>query len=459
MTAATGEKPDAVFTRGPVMRHVAVMSATGAVGLTAIFAVDLLSLLYISWLGQVNVTAGVGFATTVFFLSTSVNIGMMIAVSAVVARALGSGDRARARRLGGSGVLLMTLASALVAIAMMAWMGPLLTLLGATGEAHQVAWRFMAIAMPSNVLMALGLAFSAVLRAVGDARRAMYVTLAGGIGTAAIDPLLIFGLGLGPDGAAWAICASRLIFTIIGYLGAVRVHDLVARPQLGPLLDDVRPIGTIALPAVLTNVATPVAFGYITAALSAFGEEAVAANAIANRLAPVAFCIVFALSGAIGPIFSQNLGAGLGERVRRTLTDGLLFSFGCVVAAWIVLFVARDGIVAMFAAQGETARLVVFFCTVLAGSWIFHGALFVANAAFNNLGFPLLATGFNWGKATLGTVPFVAAGAHLGGAEGALLGQAVGAVVFGVAGVIVAYRCVDRLSADPAAMAQVGGTT
>ena len=328
MTAATGEKPDAVFTRGPVMRHVAVMSATGAVGLTAIFAVDLLSLLYISWLGQVNVTAGVGFATTVFFLSTSVNIGMMIAVSAVVARALGSGDRARARRLGGSGVLLMTLASALVAIAMMAWMGPLLTLLGATGEAHQVAWRFMAIAMPSNVLMALGLAFSAVLRAVGDARRAMYVTLAGGIGTAAIDPLLIFGLGLGPDGAAW-----------------------------------------------------------------------------------------------------------------------------------IVLFVARDGIVAMFAAQGETARLVVFFCTVLAGSWIFHGALFVANAAFNNLGFPLLATGFNWGKATLGTVPFVAAGAHLGGAEGALLGQAVGAVVFGVAGVIVAYRCVDRLSADPAAMAQAGGTT
>ncbi|MFZ4532214.1 MAG: MATE family efflux transporter, partial [Alsobacter sp.] len=149
MSAAAGEKPDAVFTRGPVMRHVAVMSATGAVGLTAIFAVDLLSLLYISWLGQVNVTAGVGYATTVFFLSTSVNIGMMIAVSAVVARALGSGDRARARRLGGSGVLLMTLASALVAAAMMAWMGPLLTLLGATGEAHDVAWRFMAIAMPS----------------------------------------------------------------------------------------------------------------------------------------------------------------------------------------------------------------------------------------------------------------------------------------------------------------------
>ena len=78
--------PQAVFTTGSTMRHVAVMSATGAIGLMAIFVVDLLSLLYISWLGDINVTAGVGFATTVFFLSTSVNIGMMIAVSAVVSR-------------------------------------------------------------------------------------------------------------------------------------------------------------------------------------------------------------------------------------------------------------------------------------------------------------------------------------------------------------------------------------
>ena len=43
---------------------------------------------------------------------------------------------------------------------------------------------------------------------------------------------------------------------------------------------------------------------------------------------------------------------------------------------------------------------------------MFHGALYVANSAFNNLGFPLLATAFNWGKATLGTIPFAMAGAR-----------------------------------------------
>jgi putative MATE family efflux protein len=427
------------------MRHVAIMSASGAIGLTAIFAVDLLSLLYVSWLGHVEVTAGVGYATTVFFMSTSVNIGMMIAVSAVVSRALGAGDHAYATRLASSSVAHMTVLAGLVAAGMVALLGPVLTLLGAEGEAHTVAHRFLMISMPSNLLMGLGMAYSGVIRAVGDAKRSMFVTLSGGLATAVIDPLLIFGAGLGADGAAWAIVISRLVFCAVGYHGAVRVHRLVAAPKLTAALEDSREIYAVGLPAVLTNIATPVAYGFMTSVISPFGADAVAGNAIITRLAPVAFCIVFALSGAIGPIFGQNLGARLADRVRRTLTDGLIFSLGCVLVAWAVLWLTQDLVVRAFDASGGAADLVRLFCTVLAGSWVFHGALFVANAAFNNLGFPLLATAFNWGKATLGTIPFALVGARWG-AEGALLGQALGALFFGVAGVLVAYRRVAVLA-------------
>jgi hypothetical protein len=72
----------------------------------------------------------------------------------------------------------------------------------------------------------------------------------------------------------------------------------------------------------------------------------------------------------------------------------------------------------------------------------------VANAAFNNLGHPKLSTLFNWGKATLGTIPFAMAGAWLGGPEGLLVGTAIGSVLFGVAAVIVAYRVVRRTAAQ-----------
>jgi len=116
-----------------------------------------------------------------------------------------------------------------------------------------------------------------------------------------------------------------------------------------------------------------------------------------------------------------------------------------IVAA--ALFFARHGIVDIFGASGEDAALVLIFCQFLAISYVFTGGLFVANAAFNNLGYPLLSTLFNWGKATLGTIPFVWAGARLGGAEGALAGFAIGAVPFGIAALIVCRQIIDRLSA------------
>ena len=447
IATAAAERPteQGKFTTGSTMRHVAVMAASGAVGLVSIFAVDLLALLYISWLGNVNFTAGVGYGTTVLFLSTSFNVGLMIASSALVSRALGARDKPRARRLAGSTMAISLIAASLIAVLMMAVMDPLLTLLGATGETHAVAWRILMICMPSNFLLALGMCFSGTLRSVGDARRAMFVTLSGGIASAIIDPILIFGLELGTDGAAIAVTLSRVVFCLVGYHGVVRIHDLMRKPTFLETVEDLKPMVGIAVPAVLTNIASPVAGAYMTSVLAPYGDEALAANAIISRLVPVAFGTVFALSAAIGPIFGQNLGARNIKRVRRTLTDGLIFSAASVMVAWIVLYLAQEQLIAVFHATGRAADLVRYFCVVLAGTWMFHGALFVANASFNNLGAPVLATVFNWGKATIGTVPFAIVGAQWGGAEGAFLGQGIGAIAFGIVGVWAAYQVINRV--------------
>ena len=440
------QKPDAgKFTTGSIKRHVLVMAASGAVGLISIFAVDLLSLLYISWLGNVNFTAGVGYATAVMFFSTSANVGMMIGLSALVSRAIGAREMDRARRLSGTTSFISAFASLLVSVLILFTLHPLLTLMGATGDTHDVAYRFLLIAMPSNVFLGFGMALSGVLRAVGDARRSMFVTLSGGIASAIVDPILIFGLGLGTDGAAIATIISRLVFCAVGFYGAVKVHDLVRRPTGLHIIEDFMPLFGIALPAVLTNLAGPVAGAFMTAVLAPYGDEAVAANAIITRLVPVAFGSVFALSGAVGPIIGQNLGARNIGRVRKTLIDSLMIGTLAVVIAWVILALSRDGISYIFHAKAETADLVSFFCVVIAGTWIFHGALFVANASFNNLGAPALATAFNWGKSTIGTIPFALVGVQLAGAKGALIGQGIGAILFGIGGVYAAFYVVARI--------------
>jgi hypothetical protein len=100
-----------------------------------------------------------------------------------------------------------------------------------------------------------------------------------------------------------------------------------------------------------------------------------------------------------------------------------------------------------FNAAGRTVDIVVFFCTFIGVSWAFAGAQFVANAAFNNLGRAKLSSWFNWGKATLGTIPFALVGAEVGGPEGILAGTAIGAVIFGIASVATAYRIVRKSEA------------
>jgi Na+-driven multidrug efflux pump len=231
-----------------------------------------------------------------------------------------------------------------------------------------------------------------------------------------------------------------------GLYAVVRVHDLAARPSLKAFLGDVRPLSAIAVPAILTNVATPVGNAYITFALAAHGDVAVAAWAVIGRVIPVAFGPLFALTGAIGPIIGQNVGAGRFERVRMALMDSLKLTLLYVGCMWAVLALARHLIAQSFGLSGEGVDLVVFFCLFAAGSFIFLGALFVANAAFNNLGAPLLSTVFNWGRATLGTIPFVWLGGRIAGAEGVLAGQALGAVAFGVLALIFAFRLVGRLA-------------
>ncbi|GJE00370.1 hypothetical protein GMJLKIPL_2291 [Methylobacterium isbiliense] len=435
----------AAFVTGSTLRHVVVMGATGSVGLMAIFAVDLLSLLYVSWLGDPNLTAAVGFATIVQVFAIAINIGMMIAVGALVARALGAGDREAARRIAASAMVLTVVAALAVTGLLLPVLDPVLALIGAAPETVPVARRFLHITLPSIAAMALGMGFSGVLRAVADARRAMIVTVGGALVTALLDPLLIFGLGLGLDGAAWSVVAARLAFAGVGWHGAVVVHRMVARPRPADLRADAPEVLRIALPAVATNLAPPVASAFLAHVVAGFGTAAIAANAVIERLIPVAFGGLFALSGAIGPILGQNWGAGRFDRMRRVLRDAALVTGVYVVAVWLALVLGRTAIVEAFALSGEAARLVAFFCLVAGAAWFFNGLLFLANASFNNLGFPLLSTAFNWGRATLGTMPFALAGAWAGGPEGVLVAIALGSALFGTAALVAAFRVVGIL--------------
>src|SRR3712207_7308684 len=99
----------------------------------------------------------------------------------------------------------------------------------------------------------------------------------------------------------------------------------------------------IAVPAVLTNVATPVASAFFAGVLARFGDQAIAGIAVVDRLVPVAFGGLFALSRALGPILGQNWGAGHFGRKRPAPRDGMLFLGVYFSVVWLVLLLIQIG--------------------------------------------------------------------------------------------------------------------
>ncbi|MCE4224102.1 MATE family efflux transporter [Methylobacterium sp. C25] len=432
------------FLSGSILRHVVVMSATGAVGLMAIFLVDLLSLIYVSKLGDPQLTAAVGFASIVQFFAISINIGLMIAAGALVSRAIGSGDEAYARRIASSTLIHSLVVSGALVLTLLPLLDPLLRAIGADAHTLPIARRFLWIALPSNLLMAPGMLFTGLLRAVGAAREAMWVTLGGAIVTAIVDPILIFAAGLGVDGAAMTVCLARTTFVIIGWIG-VRKHRMLQPPKATEVLDDGPVVARIALPAILTNLAPAMASAFVAHALSGFGTTAIAANVVIDRLSPVAFCGLFAMSGAIGPILGQNWGASRFDRMRGVLREGALVGAGYVIVVWLALMACAWPLARLFELSGVAADLLVFFCFVSGPIWFCNGLLFLGNASFNNLGFPLTSTALNWGRATLGTVPPALLGGMLFGPRGVIAGIGVGSFAFGLIGITLATRTIGTL--------------
>jgi putative MATE family efflux protein len=438
------------FLTGNLFRHVTVMSLTASVGLMAVFLVDFVDMIFISMLGKAELAAAVGYAGAILFFTTSFGIGMAIAAGAIVARTLGAGEGERARARASNALIYGVVFGVMFALAVWLNLRGLVGLMGATGDTADLAVGYLQIVVPSLPLLMVGMMGGAILRAHGDAKRAMMATIYGGLVNAILDPILIFGLDLELTGAALASVAARVVIAITSLLPLIRHYGGFVVPTPKDLAADLNPVFAIAFPAILTQLATPIGQAYVTRQMAAYGEDAVAGLAIVSRLIPVAFGVIFAMSGAVGPIIGQNFGARDGARVKGAFDAGLVFTGIVVVAMSALLFVLRAPIANLFQAQGITRDMIYLFCGPLTLLFFFTGVLFVSNAAFNNMGHPFYSTGMNWGRNTIATVPAVLVGGYFFGAQGVLAGQFVAGVIFGGIAWALARRVITAQSGDGA---------
>lgn len=431
------------------MGHVVRMTMTGALGITFVFLVDAMGLFWVSLAGNAQQVAAIGFSFAIQFFSVSSGIGLMIAATALVSRAIGRRERDAARQIAGGAIVIACAVQAVMAACVMMFRYDILELSGATGETLRLAARYLLMTMPSLTLMVIGMVASGVLRAEGDGKRAMFVTLTSGTVSLFVDPLLILGLGLGLDGAAIGLNISRLVLMSAALYFATRVHDLIARPDVASVALHLRPFAWIAVPAILTQMATPFGNYVLTSVLSRFGDDAVAGWAVVGRLTVVAFGGIFSLSGAIGGIFGQNFGAGRYDRLVTTYRDAMIFCSIYTLVVWAALVLATDAVGRAFGLTAPGLEVLWAFTHIGAGAFFFNGMYFVSNAAFNTLGKPARATALTWLRDGVLTLPVAVWLAGIAGAVGVIYAQALLAVVIGVLSAVWGWHYVRNIGIAP----------
>ncbi len=428
------------------MRHVLVMTLTGSLGLIFMFLVDVATLFWVSKLEQERLMAALGFAWTIQFFTISVGIGLIIATTAQVSRSIGQGNLELARKQTTSAMIYAVGIQIVLATFVVFYRFEILSMAGASGETLRDAAHFLTISIPSLPVFVIGMVGSAVLRSVGDAVGAMIVTLAAGLIAMVVDPLLIFGFDLGLEGAAWGVAISRGSSALLSAWLVIHVHKMTTRVSLAEVARMFKPYVLIASPAIMTQLSTPFGNYLLTKVIANHGDAAVAGWAVISRVAVLAFGGIFSLSGAIGGIIGQNFGAAQMDRVRQTFRDALLFCLVYTLGAWALLAIFHNPIARLFNLGPEATQVLGAFTLIGAGGYVFTGALFVSNAAFNNLGRPLNSTACNWFRDGLLIYPCAAALGAAWGAPGVIYGQALAAAISGTLAVLWSWSFVNRLA-------------
>jgi putative MATE family efflux protein len=410
------------YTQGSIATHLIIMTSSTALGLLTIFLSELVDIYFLGLIGEAEITA-LGFAGPIIFFSLSLNIGLSIACSALVSIALGSGNTASSRETVTHSLVSAFIISLPLALILWFYLPTLLSLMGASGQALELANAYTSIVIIGMPLLAVAMSMGSIMRAKGDAKNSMLIYIVAGLSNIVLDPILIFGLDLGVTGAALATLISRIIMLAMAYHIIVNRDQLVGAFNLHHYRQELSSYTKIAFPAILTNLSTPLSMAYVTYAMAQFGDSAVAGVAIINKIQPVAFVGLFALSSVIGPIAGQNFGAKKFDRVSKTLFESIRFTLIYCAIVSAILWLSQWWFVPLF------------------------GGSAAANELFNNLGVAYYATIINILKATVGTIPFVILGANIAGVEGVLWGLFAGSIFIAVIGLLLAIKLVNKFQA------------
>jgi len=417
---------------------------------------NLIDTLYIGRLGSTELAA-IGFCFPVIFALSSIAFGLATGSTAVMSQAIGRGDMAAARSTATNSLVLTVIITSVLGIIGAATINPVFTLLGATPEVMVHIERYMNVFYLGLPAIMAPVAINGFMRATGDTLVPAAVMVAGAAMNALVSPLLVFGLWGLPRleiaGAAWGTVAARLVMTVAS-LVIIHYRDKIIDYNWRVLKEfaaRMRLVLAIGLPAVATQIITPLSAAVLTRLLAGWGQDTVAAFAIGARLESLFLIPLWALQGGVGPFVGQNFGAGRYDRLRETeeWVWKLAISWGTITL--LISFFLGKPMSALFTTDPKIIAMSAHYMMWIGAGFIGAGMMLASTAMFNALSRPLLATSVICTRFILLYIPLGILFSRTNGPEGVFAAACISYLGAGVIGAFLIRRTLSRLPQMPSA--------
>lgn len=364
--------------------------------------------------------------------------------------ARGRGDAKRAVKIEADTLTMQLYVGIFMAAILFLVMKPLLYLFGASDATYPYAQEYLSVYLLGTVFLAVGTGMNGFINLQGFPRIGMLTTMIGAVLNLVLDPIFMFGLGMGVRGAALATVLSQMVsaawvlFFLFGKNAVVRLRFRDLFHAEWKLVREIVALGLSGFIMAATNSAVQ---AVCNATLSVHGGDIyIGIMTMINSVREIVGLLVNGLTSGAQPILSYNYGAKQRQRVKQGIRFTTAAAFGYTFLMWLLIVAFPTVFLRMFSKDAgmiEAGRipLLIYFAGFFMMSFQSAG-----QSAFVSLGKTKQAIFFSIFRKIIIVVPLTLLLPQIGalGVLGVFLAEPISNFIGGLACFATMYRTVYR---------------
>ena len=342
------------------------------------------------FVGQISTSASgaVGIVSSLMAIIQALGFMLGHGSGSIISRSLGSQNTDAATRFASTSFFTALVFGGIITAAGLLTLPDFMMLLGSTETIlpHACAYaRYILLAAP---IMMSSLVMNNILRYEGKASFAMIGLVTGGLLNIALDPLFIFGLGMGTAGAGLATALSQTIsFCIL--LSMFLRGKTVSQFRLSAVTREARDFGRILLggaPSFGRQGLNSIGGMLLNLAARSYGDAAVAGMSIVSRIFMFIISVAIGVGQGLQPVASFNYGARKYRRVRQAAIFTIEAAFCMLVVLVGLCWVNGDALIRLFRDDPAVTAVALPAFHYQCLAMLLQPIIVVANMTFQSVG-------------------------------------------------------------------------